>query len=239
VKKVDVAKVKPLRTNSALRYLWARHRIAVLSDYNNLRSQDEHVREVTNLGLTYNLLTRYTSFVAIDTQIRVKDGQAVTVKQPLPLPQGVSDYAVGHQSFAKRALSSAPFSSTMAGKAKVGELHLECKDEEAIKGIHIELGNIVVQNGLSKSSIQRLLEKQMRSINPCYEQAPGSRSNLKGEVIFKLIIDSQGEVTKVHVASTSKDKELERCIMKKLKKLHFPVPKGGKNAKVTISFILK
>jgi Ca-activated chloride channel family protein len=249
VKKVDVAKVKPLRTNSALRYLWARHRIAVLSDYNNLRSQDERVREVTNLGLTYNLLTRYTSFVAIDTQIRVKDGQAVTVKQPLPLPQGVSDYAVGHQSFAKRALSSAPFSSTMAGKAQVGELHLECKDElsasesevatPAIQGIHIELGNIVVQNGLSKSSIQRLLEKHMRSINPCYEQASGSRSNLKGEVIFKLIIDSQGEVTKVHVASTSKDKELERCIMKKLKKLHFPVPKEGKNARVTISFILK
>ncbi len=239
VKKIDVAKAKPLSTNSALRYLWARHRITVLSDYNNLRTQDERVSEVTNLGLAYNLLTRYTSFVAIDTQIRVKNGQAVTVKQPLPLPRGVSDYAVGQQSFAKRTLSSAPFPATMAGKVEAEELHLECKDESAIQGIHIELGNIIFQNGLSRSSIQRLLEKHMRLINLCYEQASGSRSDLKGEVIFKLIIDPQGRVTKVHVASTSKDKGLEECIMKELIKLRFPAPRGGKNVEVSISLILK
>jgi Ca-activated chloride channel family protein len=246
VKKVHVAKAKPLSTNSALRYLWARHRIAVLSDYNNLRAQDERVREVTNLGLTYNLLTRYTSFVAIDAQIRVKDGQAVTVKQPLPLPQGVSDYAVGEGCVAKKALSWAPFPSTIAGNSRVRE----CKDElsasesevtiRASKGFHIELGNIVVQNGLSKSSIQRLLEKHMSSINLCYKQASGSQSKLKGEVVFRLVIDSQGKVTSVHMdTNTTKDKKLGQCIMKKLEKLNFPAPKGSKNVKVSISFMLK
>ena len=39
-KKLNVADVKPLQTNSALRYLWARHRIALLSDYNRLSHQD-------------------------------------------------------------------------------------------------------------------------------------------------------------------------------------------------------
>jgi len=67
----------------------------MLDDYNNLRKDDERIREVTNLGLKYNLLTAYTSFVAIDSKVRNKDGQVVTVKQPLPLPQGVSNYAVG------------------------------------------------------------------------------------------------------------------------------------------------
>jgi Ca-activated chloride channel family protein len=250
VKKIDVARTEPLSTNSALRYLWARHRIAVLSDYNKLRAQDERVSEVTNLGLTYNLLTRYTSFVAIDTQIRVKNGQAVTVKQPLPLPQGVSDYAVGHQGIAKRALSSAPFASTMAGKAKVEELHLECKDElsasesegttPGIERFHIELDNIVVRKGISKSSIQGILEKQMHAINLCYAHASVNASNLKGELTFKLVIDSKGKVTSVSTDTKStKNKELEGCIMKKLKKLSFPAPKGGKNVKVTISFILK
>jgi Ca-activated chloride channel family protein len=244
VKKLHVAKSKPLSTNSALRYLWARHRIAVLSDYNNLRAQDERVREVTNLGLTYNLLTRYTSFIAIDTQIRVKDGQAVTVKQPLPLPQGVSDYAVGKGRFAKNALSYAPFPSAIAGRVR------ECKDElsasesevttPASKGFQIELGNIVVQNGLSKSSIQRLIEKHMPSINLCYKQASGSQSKLKGEVVFRLVIDSQGKVTSVHMdTNTTKDKKLGQCIMKKLEKLHFPAPKGSKNVRVSISFMLK
>jgi Ca-activated chloride channel family protein len=35
---IEINKVKPLESNSALRYLWARHRIALLSDYNKLRS---------------------------------------------------------------------------------------------------------------------------------------------------------------------------------------------------------
>ncbi len=92
---IDVAKARPLPGNGALRYLWARHRIALLSDYNNLRSDDVRIKAVIDLGLRYNLLTAYTSFVAVDTEIRGTDGTPVTIKQPLPLPQGVSDYAVG------------------------------------------------------------------------------------------------------------------------------------------------
>ena len=92
---IDVAHVKPARENAALRYLWARHRIMLLSDYNRLRISDSRIREVTELGLTHNLLTAYTSFVAVDTEVRTSAGRSVTVQQPLPLPQGVSNYAVG------------------------------------------------------------------------------------------------------------------------------------------------
>jgi Ca-activated chloride channel family protein len=93
----DVGHVKPDRRNVALRYLWARHRIAVLGDYTKLQRDDERGKEITTLGLTYNLLTDYTSFVAIDTVVRNTDGKVETVTQPLPLPQGVSDLAVGGQ----------------------------------------------------------------------------------------------------------------------------------------------
>ena len=81
--------------NSALRYLWARHRIKVLGDYNLLQQDDERVDMITELGLRYNLLTQYTSFVAIDSEVRNTEGDSTSVKQPLPLPQGVSDMAVG------------------------------------------------------------------------------------------------------------------------------------------------
>ena len=94
---VDVGSVEPLEENAALRYLWARHRIALLGDYNGLQYgiDDELVGEITRLGLTYNLLTAYTSFVAIDQVVRADGGDVTTVEQPLPLPQGVSDWAVG------------------------------------------------------------------------------------------------------------------------------------------------
>ena len=94
-KTIDAAKIKPDKNNSALRYLWARHRITLLDDYNKLSRNDERIKEVTNIGLKYNLLTAYTSFVAIDSERRNKDGVITTVKQPLPLPEGVSNYAVG------------------------------------------------------------------------------------------------------------------------------------------------
>lgn len=91
-----VSDVQPLEKNSALRYLWARKRIELLGDYNALQANDERVRQITSLGLTYNLLTAYTSFVAADQEVRRKDGEIKTVKQPLSLPQGVSDLAVEH-----------------------------------------------------------------------------------------------------------------------------------------------
>lgn len=95
---LDAGSVEPLESNAALRYLWARHRIALRSDYYLLDASDALVDEITQLGLAYNLLTAYTSFVAIDQVVRA-DGQIVTVKQPLPMPQGVSDYAVGEASY--------------------------------------------------------------------------------------------------------------------------------------------
>jgi Ca-activated chloride channel family protein len=93
--KLDINRDMERESNAALRYLWARHRIKTLADYNSLRPDDERVKEVTNLGLTYNLLTDYTSFVAIDSLVRNTTGESTSVVQPLPLPQGVSNYAVG------------------------------------------------------------------------------------------------------------------------------------------------
>lgn len=90
-----VASAKVLEGSPALSYLWARSRIATLGDNQQLRANDENVRQITNLGLTYNLLTAYTSFVAVDDRVRNPGGQNDSVKQPLPLPQGVSNQAVG------------------------------------------------------------------------------------------------------------------------------------------------
>ncbi|MFZ2956504.1 MAG: VIT domain-containing protein [Candidatus Ozemobacteraceae bacterium] len=105
--KFDVSAIKPMAENAALRYLWARHRIAVLSDFNTLRNDPEIVGEVTKLGLDYNLLTAYTSFVAVDSLARAQQ-PSTTVKQPLPLPEGVSNMAIGAPAMSKQMALSAP-----------------------------------------------------------------------------------------------------------------------------------
>jgi Ca-activated chloride channel family protein len=95
VTRLDVAGVQPDDANRALRYLWARSRVAELSDYGSRNLAADKVKEITTLGLKYSLLTQYTSFIAVREEVRNPLGPAKDVDQPLPLPLGVSDLAVG------------------------------------------------------------------------------------------------------------------------------------------------
>ncbi len=81
-------------SHGALRHLWARTRIADLSDFGPGNPDADRVAAITSLGLTYGLLTRYTSFVAVQELVRTS-ASGDEVDQPLPLPEGVSDRAVG------------------------------------------------------------------------------------------------------------------------------------------------
>ncbi len=253
LKNIDVSKTKALESNSALRYLWARHRIALLADYNRLNEQDERIKEVTNLGLTYNLLTAYTSFVAVDTQVRIQDGQTVTVKQALPLPRGVSDFAVGgKRAFAGKAYSfNGPMPSVLGTRSNLAEEGMVHKKEDRLttepekdaaapdKNI-IELGRITGTGGLSETSIRELFEKQMPSFNACYKQVQKKQSQLKGKIVFRLVVDSAGQVINVHRdKGVNTPGAFETCMLQKLKKLRFPAPEKGIKTVIQVVFVLK
>lgn len=67
-----VAQYQPATEQSPLPYLWARDRIKLLSDFAGQEQDSTTIKEVTALGLKYNLLTNYTSFVAIDDEQKVE-----------------------------------------------------------------------------------------------------------------------------------------------------------------------
>jgi Ca-activated chloride channel family protein len=90
----SVAGTEPSPNHSPLKFLWARSRIARLADFNVQGDDPEIRKEVTDIGLAYSLLTPYTSFIAVIEEIRNRQG-AEDVDQPLPLPAGVSNLAVG------------------------------------------------------------------------------------------------------------------------------------------------
>ncbi|MGC1172282.1 VIT and vWA domain-containing protein [Polaromonas sp.] len=97
---------------AALRYLWARHRIAGLSDQEALEGGDSQRARITELGLQYNLLTQYTSFLAVDKVVRnTQPLDAPSVNQPSPMPQGVSNLAIGAE------VPGTPEPATWAGMA--------------------------------------------------------------------------------------------------------------------------
>jgi Ca-activated chloride channel family protein len=104
-KEIAVDSVKPRKQNKAIRLLWARDRIKYLSYldapagngwYSQSGQDSAVVHQLTALGLQYSLLTNYTSFVAVDKRVRNKsDDSDSAVTQPLPLPQGMDNSAIG------------------------------------------------------------------------------------------------------------------------------------------------
>jgi Ca-activated chloride channel family protein len=71
--------------SSALRQLWARSRLVSLADMGGEREERD---AITKLGLTYNLLTKYTSFIAVHEQVRTSEA-GFDVEQPQVMPQGM------------------------------------------------------------------------------------------------------------------------------------------------------
>ncbi len=56
--------------NIALKYLWARKKIKLMSDYGIGSNEQDEIsieEEITQLGLDYSLVTAFTSFVAVDS----------------------------------------------------------------------------------------------------------------------------------------------------------------------------
>jgi Ca-activated chloride channel family protein len=234
---IDVSQAT-VKGNDALQYLWARHRIRILSDYNMLRQSDERIKEVTNLGLAYNLLTAYTSFVAVDDEVRNKDGKQTTVNQPLPLPQGVSDYAVGGGVMAKSAM---PLMMAPAPAAEMQELRTGAgaavdymKRKEVVsadkgdQGVAVE--EVIVRGALSKEVVSKVIKQQLAALQSCIKQPARLR--------VKLIVNPDGTVKSAGFDSKTSGKSREhQCVLEAIKKWKFGAASGRETAvTLTLSF---
>ncbi len=91
----DVSQLKSRPEHRSLSYLWARSRVATLSDFGFGEPTALAKNEITSLGLRYGLLTEYTSFVAVARKVVNPGAAASNVDQPLPMPAGVSNSAIG------------------------------------------------------------------------------------------------------------------------------------------------
>ena len=231
---VDVQGAKPMAQNSALPYLWARHRIAVLSDFIRLNPRDERVRSVTNLGLTYNLLTDYTSFVAVDTLVRRVNGEAVTVKQPLPLPQGVSDHAVGRGGLMMK--TAAPPAEAVLRQADKEGRHLRPVDEKGLWRVK----RINVPDGMDEKLVRAEIEKNLSNLNDaCGFYLKQAQAHSVTEIKLVLEYGNDGRVKKVTTDGKSEwSVKFENCLKAKLVGLQLPSLANRAGGKVEVILVL-
>jgi Ca-activated chloride channel family protein len=234
----------PNAANSALRYLWARQRIQMLADYNSLSEDSGRVKEVTQLGLKYNLLTHYTSFIAVDQKVRNVGGKQEVVEQALPMPQGVSDYAVGGGAAAgvggigygmgKSVMRSAAPST----RAMADELEALPAPPPQPTGT-VSIGKIEVQGGLSERVVKAAIEKRIGELVAAYSAELSSHPNprLRGKMVVEFKVGADGLVRDVKVVTNELTPNLEQAVIEFLKKLNITNVSGSDaTVKVTLNF---
>ena len=228
---IPIEASKITENNGALRYLWARKRIQMLDDYSKIKGEGDYKDKLIVLGLKYNLLTAYTSFIAIDTDIRNKTGQTETVTQPLPLPEGVSNYAVGGATYMK---SMAPpqrstiNSSVALEEVAPDELVVEAKKD---KGVEEESTFTIVEE--SASFMGGDLEKFRQYIAKQFVfPASLKGTGISGKVIVEFVVDKNGKVTKVKIIR-SVDPAIDKEVVMILD--NSPVWKPGKQGGKPVS----
>ena len=245
-REIEVAEYAPSAENSALRYLWARHRIAILSDFNALKTDKNRVREITTLGLSYNLLTAYTSFIAVDSRVRVTDGKVETVKQPLPLPQGVSDTAVGGQGVLKMAARApAPGNAMLFAELEPATEYKRNDSGETSASPKAGVGEfkivkLSVTGGLPTDEVSDLLESGLQGINDCYRLESPYVYGHGDTVTLTIVVDALGGVLGVNMATNRKDNsDFKECLRRELAKIRFPKSTFGKKGIIKVTCIFK
>jgi Ca-activated chloride channel family protein len=262
--KVEAGQASP--ENEALKFLWARERIQRLSDYQHFsRGEDEgKIKEITALGLKYNLMTAYTSFVAVD-KLKRGDGTVETVKQPLPLPEGVSDLAVGGGGSYRAGLKARrnpgylmnygltaslsrenvaalapgqPVPSPSTGPAVVPPTSgtEEKPATPVIPGLTVKV--LQVKGGLTAAAVQQALDAALSRFEKCCQEAQAKGLKLPATVDFQVTISPEGKVTTVgQVGKILPAASLVKCLMAAVKETVFPKAASGQVV-VTVQFML-
>jgi Ca-activated chloride channel family protein len=238
-RRVAIGAVAPAAGNDAIKYLWARERVALLSDFAGLPGPGSDGRqEIVALGLKYNLLTEFTSFVAIDQRVRRTDGQLETVKQPLPLPQGVSDFAVGvggtqMRAVAESVMVAAKAAPLMPGGAtdNLAFLRSDARPQQAagpvVPRVEVVENHLQTNAAVSRAELDSILGRALAGVNACAGSGAAS-----GGRRLKIFFDGMGRASRVELAAPDSSKAAAAflaCVQNAVRQaaLALPWPAGG------------
>jgi len=192
--------------NEGIKYLWARNKIRLLDDYIKLGANDAQIEKVTEIGLKYNLLTKYTSFVAVDNQEIVSNGNPKQVDQPLPLPQGVPNSAIGQ--------------SYQIASAGVGA---DLMITNPMDGMLLKIAYDIEAPSLGSGEVRFLEMEISQKIDSLIKEF--GLDQVKG-LQLEVMIDIKGRVAKLEMVDTDYDPILVKDLLHEIEQWTFKFRKG-------------
>jgi Ca-activated chloride channel family protein len=210
VKEIPVELPESQPEHSVLATLWARTRIDDLmsQDYEGIQNDDPQpdVREaITQLGLEYQLMTQFTSFVAVEEMTVTDGGQPRRIDVPVEMPEGMSREGVfgeeSDQLFGQRSKTNpfekldftlqlskppkVPYQSVAGGAAPppppVPTPSKGVPPQASLSPKKLEVSGGVLQGAATKK------------VQPAYP-AIAKGANVKGSVQIQITTNESGEV---------------------------------------------
>lgn len=146
--------------NIALKYLWARKKIRLMSDYGIASNESDTIsieEEITQLGLNYSLITEFTSFVVVDSN-------AVSTSSGGINPDDDDGTVIGLDS---RSDQNNPVNNTIItvlGNVRSNgmlTLKLENLQKSAFRNLSLQVSSINGQVLLTKEIEQTVFDKEL------------------------------------------------------------------------------
>lgn len=98
-------------------------------------------------------------------------------------------------------------------------------------------GESFIQGGLTREQVEEVINRNMGQIRYCYEKGLQVEPSLKGRVAISFVVGARGSVTSARVQHSSVgSRQLEGCIVGRLKGFRFPRPVAGVNVQVQYPF---
>ncbi len=240
------------QANPGLAGLWARRRIESLSDRlaTGALAEDRAREDITSLALQYHLMSAYTSFVAIDSQVRNPDGTSQTIVVPVPLPDQVSPLAAPAQAYKTSFFCGGAVSrgrnNFLSRKTKTGYSsalslgHDRVVKEEAEKNSPVQgkpCEDFSLEEVEEKGVGPRIEIKEMKIRGAINEEAvrrtllkaikswcrSGDMADLRGTIILSLEVLASGKIHRAWIPEKEqRPTKVFNRLEKKAKRLLFP-----------------
>jgi hypothetical protein len=192
----------------AVPLLWARERIARLSDYAGAYASADHRTEVIALGLAHQLVSEHTSFVLVDDQQQETD--AVLSAPPAPVRQatGLGMLSIGQGG------GGGYNPGAGLGDIKIGGGHGVGATEKHPRSVTLIITG--EDKALAPAALRAPFLRRFSTIRQCVTDTR------PGDVVFTLIILPNGTVTAMKVTRGHLDSEAQSCLFKGLRRVLLP-----------------
>ena len=150
-REIEVKLPAQQKENSAIPSIWARRKIDALSI-----NETENREAITQLGLSYGLMTTFTSYYAVEERVVNEGGQSRRIEVPVEMPEGVSHEGIAGTSDSAMLSQRVNMAQVMPAAPMIREMHKAPRQELKLEEARIRIR--VMLREVSASILQKLKE---------------------------------------------------------------------------------